>query len=212
MQSSAEPFIKWQARSMKVGLISLAVALACVIGVTSSAAIQPSVNLVSLSAARLPIESQLPGFDGAIQWINSPPLDVSALRGKVVLIDFWTYSCINCVRTLPYITGWDAKYRDKGLVIIGAVHHRVVEDAGDAVKANKSEGPVVGHSRCEKDEIFPSPSVDWKIFDRNRIQCARDICLRCQHHRRFSNDRHFGLQSGRVHGQRDFQGLTDGQH
>ena len=52
-------------------------------------------------------------------WINSPPLKIADLRGKVVLIDFWTYSCINCVRTLPYITKWDALYRDKRLVIIG---------------------------------------------------------------------------------------------
>jgi cytochrome c biogenesis protein CcdA/thiol-disulfide isomerase/thioredoxin len=52
-------------------------------------------------------------------WMNSPPLTIEGLKGKVVLIDFWTYSCINCLRTLPYITAWDRKYRDKGLVIIG---------------------------------------------------------------------------------------------
>jgi cytochrome c biogenesis protein CcdA/thiol-disulfide isomerase/thioredoxin len=60
-----------------------------------------------------------PEFAGIDGWINSAPLKMSELRGKVVLVDFWTYSCINCVRTLPYITAWDAKYRDKGLVIIG---------------------------------------------------------------------------------------------
>jgi cytochrome c biogenesis protein CcdA/thiol-disulfide isomerase/thioredoxin len=54
-----------------------------------------------------------------MDWINSPPLTTAQLKGKVVLVDFWTYSCINCVRTLPYITEWDRKYRDKGLVIIG---------------------------------------------------------------------------------------------
>lgn len=52
-------------------------------------------------------------------WINSSPLKIADLKGKVVLVDFWTYSCINCVRTLPYITQWDAKYRDQGLVILG---------------------------------------------------------------------------------------------
>ena len=52
-------------------------------------------------------------------WLNSPPLTMQSLKGKVVLIDFWTYSCINCVRTLPYLTEWDKKYRDQGLVIIG---------------------------------------------------------------------------------------------
>jgi thiol-disulfide isomerase/thioredoxin len=56
---------------------------------------------------------------GLTQWFNSPELKLSELHGKVVLIDFWTYSCINCIRTLPHITGWDAKYRKDGLVIIG---------------------------------------------------------------------------------------------
>lgn len=60
-----------------------------------------------------------PEMDGINDWVNSPPLKIADLKGKVVLVDFWTYSCINCVRTLPYITAWDAKYRDKGLVIIG---------------------------------------------------------------------------------------------
>jgi len=52
-------------------------------------------------------------------WINSRPLSLSDLRGKVVLVDFWTYSCINCLRTLPYLKAWDARYRSKGLVILG---------------------------------------------------------------------------------------------
>ena len=60
-----------------------------------------------------------PDFSGIDTWLNSPPLTMQDLKGKVVLIDFWTYSCINCVRTLPYITGWDKKYRDHGLVIVG---------------------------------------------------------------------------------------------
>lgn len=60
-----------------------------------------------------------PEFAGIKLWLNSPPLTLAALKGKVVLIDFWTYSCVNCVRTLPWITRWDASYRDKGLVIIG---------------------------------------------------------------------------------------------
>lgn len=60
-----------------------------------------------------------PEFAGIEAWQNSPPLTMQSLKGKVVLIDFWTYSCINCVRTLPYLTGWDRKYRDQGLVIVG---------------------------------------------------------------------------------------------
>jgi cytochrome c biogenesis protein CcdA/thiol-disulfide isomerase/thioredoxin len=58
-------------------------------------------------------------ISGATAWINSPPLTPVSLRGKVVLVDFWTYSCINCLRTLPYIKAWYAKYKDRGLVIIG---------------------------------------------------------------------------------------------
>jgi cytochrome c biogenesis protein CcdA/thiol-disulfide isomerase/thioredoxin len=63
-----------------------------------------------------PADTQI---SGATAWINSPPLTPASLRGKVVLVDFWTYSCINCLRTLPYITAWNAKYKDSGLVVIG---------------------------------------------------------------------------------------------
>ncbi len=67
----------------------------------------------------LPTPYTAPDFAGIEAWINSKPLKMEELKGKVVLIDFWTYSCINCIRTLPYITGWDEKYRSKGLVIVG---------------------------------------------------------------------------------------------
>ena len=67
----------------------------------------------------LPVEGELPPLDGAVAWLNSEPLTAAALRGKVVLIDFWTYSCINCIRTLPYIRAWAEKYKDQGLVVIG---------------------------------------------------------------------------------------------
>src|SRR6202522_2488943 len=61
----------------------------------------------------------LPDLSGATLWINSPPVTPASLRGKVVLVDFWTYSCINCLRTLPYIRAWNEKYKNDGLVIIG---------------------------------------------------------------------------------------------
>jgi cytochrome c biogenesis protein CcdA/thiol-disulfide isomerase/thioredoxin len=61
----------------------------------------------------------LPPLDGLGPWFNSPPLNLQQLKGKVVVIDFWTYSCINCLRALPYVKAWDAKYRKDGLVIIG---------------------------------------------------------------------------------------------
>ena len=69
--------------------------------------------------AELPTEGVLPSLDGAVLWLNSPPLTPAALRGKVVLIDFWTYSCINCLRALPYVRAWAEKYRSDGLVVIG---------------------------------------------------------------------------------------------
>src|SRR5580698_10259797 len=61
----------------------------------------------------------LPDLSGAVAWLNSPPLTADSLKGKVVLVDFWTYSCINCLRTLPYIRAWADKYKDAGLVVIG---------------------------------------------------------------------------------------------
>lgn len=61
----------------------------------------------------------LPSLDGASTWLNSPPLDAAQLRGNVVLVDFWTYSCINCIRTLPHVRAWAEKYRSQGLVVIG---------------------------------------------------------------------------------------------
>lgn len=67
----------------------------------------------------LPTPYPAPQIAGIESWINTPPLSIEQLRGKVVLIDFWTYSCINCVRTLPYLKKWDTTYREKGLVIIG---------------------------------------------------------------------------------------------
>ncbi|MFW7270107.1 thioredoxin family protein [Gluconacetobacter sp. Hr-1-5] len=67
----------------------------------------------------LPVEGVMPSLDGAVDWLNSPPLDTRDLRGKVVLVDFWAYSCINCIRTEPYIRAWAEKYRNQGLVVIG---------------------------------------------------------------------------------------------
>jgi thiol-disulfide isomerase/thioredoxin len=69
--------------------------------------------------APLPAEGYLPGFDGATGWLHSPPLTAEGLRGKVVLVDFWTYTCINWLRTLAYVRAWAEAYKDHGLVVIG---------------------------------------------------------------------------------------------
>jgi cytochrome c biogenesis protein CcdA/thiol-disulfide isomerase/thioredoxin len=90
----------------------------------------------------LPVEGNLPPLDGAVQWLNSPPLTAQALKGKVVLVDFWTYSCINCLRTLPYVKAWAEKYRDQGLVVIGvhAPEFAFERDVGNVTKAMKDLG------------------------------------------------------------------------
>jgi thiol-disulfide isomerase/thioredoxin len=71
------------------------------------------------TTAELPIEGELPSLGGAIAWLNSQPLTVDELRGKVVLINFWTYTCINWLRQLPYVRAWAEKYQEQGLVVIG---------------------------------------------------------------------------------------------
>ncbi|GAU07303.1 cytochrome c biogenesis protein DipZ [Burkholderia stabilis] len=85
----------------------------------------------------LPVEGTLPSLDGAVQWLNSPPLTAAGLRGKVVLVDFWTYSCINCLRTLPYTNAWARKYAPYGLVVIGvhAPEFAFERDIGNVKKA-----------------------------------------------------------------------------
>jgi thiol-disulfide isomerase/thioredoxin len=71
------------------------------------------------AAIELPVEGRFPSLGGATEWLNSQPLTAAGLRGKVVLVDFWTYTCINWRRTLPYVRAWAGKYKDHGLVVIG---------------------------------------------------------------------------------------------
>ena len=87
----------------------------------ASAALLTQLTMIgsAKAAARLAIEGEMPSLDSATTWLNSPPLRVAELRGKVVLIDFWTYTCINWLRSLPYVRAWAEKYKDHGLVVIG---------------------------------------------------------------------------------------------
>lgn len=71
------------------------------------------------SPAARAAEPPMPRLDGAVGWLNSPPLTLESLRGKVVLVDFWTYSCINCLRTLPHVRAWAQRYAAQGLVVVG---------------------------------------------------------------------------------------------
>ncbi|MFL9890035.1 Cytochrome oxidase Cu insertion factor, SCO1/SenC/PrrC family [Burkholderia sp. WP9] len=75
----------------------------------------------SIALAADPFENHAPApeFTGISNWLNSGPLTLQQLRGKVVLVDFWTYTCVNCVNTLPYVKSWHQKYKDQGLTVIG---------------------------------------------------------------------------------------------
>ena len=103
-------------------------------------------------AARQPIADggpaqTAPEFQGIVEWVNSDPLTARGLRGRVVLVDFWTYSCVNCLRTLPHLKAWDREYRDDGLTIVG-VHspefafERVADNVRTAVKKLGIRYPV----------------------------------------------------------------------
>ena len=102
----------------------------------------PRVAAPASGAATAVLERTMPSLSGATSWLNSPPLTPESLRGKVVLVDFWTYSCINCLRSLPYVESWYAKYKDHGLVVIG-VHSpefAFERDASNVSKAVKDLG------------------------------------------------------------------------
>jgi cytochrome c biogenesis protein CcdA/thiol-disulfide isomerase/thioredoxin len=116
---------------------------------------------------------QAPDFQGIATWINSEPLTLAGLRGRVVLIDFWTYSCINCLRTLPYIREWDDRYRAAGLTIVG-VHspefafERVESNVRENTKELKLRYPVAldndfGTWRAWSNQYWPAKY----LIDRN---------------------------------------------
>src|SRR5262249_6100242 len=119
------------------------------------ARIQPSA-----AAARLPVEGELPALDGATGWLNSPPLGAADLSGKVVLVDFWTYTCINWLRTLPYVRAWAGRYAPHGLVVIG-VHTPEFEfehDAGNVRRAVKD-------MRVSYPVAIDNDYAGWSAFD-----------------------------------------------
>src|SRR3954469_8148923 len=109
---------------------------------------------------QLPVEGELPSLSGATGWLNSPPLTAAGLRGKVVLIDVWTYTCINWLRTLPYVRAWAEKYKDQGLVVIG-VHspefafEKNVDNVRRAAKDMRVDYPVA----------IDSDHAIWRAFN-----------------------------------------------
>jgi thiol-disulfide isomerase/thioredoxin len=118
------------------------------------------------ASSRLPIEGEMPSLAGATEWLNSPPLTPEGLRGKVVLVDIWTYTCINWLRTLPYVRAWAAKYKDQGLVVIG-VHspefpfEKDLENVRRSAKAMSVDYPIAVDSdhavwRAFNNEYWPA--------------------------------------------------------
>ena len=122
-------------------------------------------------------EGGMPDLNGAVAWLNSPPLSNKSLRGKVVLVNFWTYSCINSLRELPYMKAWASKYKDAGLVVIG-VHtpefgfEKDPANVKNAVSELKVAYPVPidsNHSIWEafRNEYWPA---DYLIDAKGRIR------------------------------------------
>jgi thiol-disulfide isomerase/thioredoxin len=129
------------------------------------------------AAENLPVEGSLPSLSGAVEWLNSPPLTAESLKGKVVLVDFWTYSCINCLRSIPYVRAWAEKYKDQGLVVIG-VHapefpfEKNIDNVKNAVAKLKIGYPVAIDNdyaiwRAFSNEYWPA---DYFIDAEGRIR------------------------------------------
>src|SRR5580692_4924843 len=123
---------------------AIAVAAALIVGVNRGGRSAPP---ATSGASRLPIEGTLPSLNAVTEWLNSTPLTPAGLRGKVVLVDFWTYSCINWRRQLPFVRAWAEKYKDQGLVVIG-VHtpefdfEKNVENVRQAAKEMRIDYPI----------------------------------------------------------------------
>jgi thiol-disulfide isomerase/thioredoxin len=153
---------------MKALSLSLAAILAgaLVAPMETSAEDKKMVQPTTYAAVQLPIEGELPSLGGATGWLNSPPLTVAGLRGKVVLIDVWTYTCINWLRTLPYVRAWAEKYTTQGLVVIG-VHspefgfEKNVDNVRRAAKDMRVDYPIAIDSdfavwRALNNEYWPA--------------------------------------------------------
>jgi Thioredoxin like C-terminal domain/AhpC/TSA family len=115
-----------------------------------------------MSSARLPVEGELPSFDRVTRWLNSPPLTPDGLRGRVVLVSFCTYTCINWIRQLPYIRAWAGKYSGQGLVVIG-VHTPEFPFEKDAGNVQRSlTGRRVGYPVAMDNDY-----AVWRAFSNN---------------------------------------------
>ena len=149
---------------MKANQILLAATLVTAIAVAVECLADD--NSLAPTTTPLSIEGKLPSLGGATGWLNSKPLTAADLRGKVVLVNFWTYTCINSDRALPYVRAWSEKYRDKGLAVIG-VHtpefafEKSADNVRRAVKDMRIDYPVAIDSdhaiwRAFKNDFWPA--------------------------------------------------------
>jgi len=132
------------------------------------------------AAVQLPVEGSLPSLAGATQWLNSPPLTPAALRGKVVLVDFWTYTCINWLRTLPYLRAWADRYKDQGLVVLG-VHTPEFDVEHDLDNVRRAVKDLRVHYPVAVDNDY----AIWSAFDNHYWPALYlvDAQGRIRHHR-----------------------------
>jgi thiol-disulfide isomerase/thioredoxin len=112
------------------------------------------------AVVQLPVEGRMPSLDGATQWLNSPPLTAAGLRGKVVLVDFWTYTCINWLRTLPYVRAWAERYQQHGLVVLG-VHTPEFDVEHDLDNVRRAVKELRVHYPVAVDNDY----TIWSAFD-----------------------------------------------
>jgi thiol-disulfide isomerase/thioredoxin len=153
---------------MKTNQLLLAALLVSAVAAPSESLAEEKNMAQQVTPARvqLPVEGAFPSLAGATGWLNSPPLTAAGLRGKVVLIDIWTYTCINWLRTLPYVRAWAEKYKNQGLVVIG-VHspefafEKNVDNVRRAAKDMRVDYPIAIDSdyaiwRALKNEYWPA--------------------------------------------------------
>src|SRR6476661_7682766 len=162
-----------RAKKIVVGVLAIAALGVLIVSspefeVLPQSATNAAIRLPALhgSPTSAPMKNEFPPLSGATEWLNSPPLAPADLRGKVVLVDFWTYTCINWLRSLPYVRAWAAKYKNQGLVVIG-VHapefgfEKNLDNVRRAVKDLKVNYPLAidnDHAlwRAFKNEYWPA--------------------------------------------------------
>ena len=147
---------------MKANKLLSAAIFASAIAVPSAALAENSVA----TSLQLPVEGEMASLGGATGWLNSPPMTAAGLRGKVVLVDFWTYTCINWLRTEPYVRAWAEKYKNQGLVVIGVQTPEFAFEH-DVDNVRRAVKDIRKYDRALAEHLQPP-----------RLACGRSPCYR----------------------------------